>query len=483
MKKIIVVLCILSLFNFPFFVSCKKGEEGITSYNIDCTFSDNKLSGVEKVSFYNDTENSFKTLKFNLFMNAFRKDAKYSAIDEKEKAKCFYDGENFGGIEINSVSEKDDKLVYSICGEDCNILTVELKNEIFPTESVEIVIEFITVLPRVIARSGINNKTVNLGNFYPILCGIENDGFYECVYYTNGDPFFSDVANYNVSITLDEKYIVASSGKITGSKNQKGLNTYFYEIKKARSFCMVLSTEFDMLSDNSLGVEINYYYIDDLKPKQSLETAVKSIKTFNELFGEYPYQTFSVVETPFNEGGMEYPALVYISSFLDESSYSEVIVHETAHQWWQSVVGNNEIKYGFLDEGLAEYSVVLFYENNPEYKIKRQTLIASSEQTYKIFCSVFDRLYKKVDTTMLRSINEYNSEYEYVNIAYIKGCLMHEYLRNGIGDEKYFNGLKDYYKDYMYKNCMPYDLVGAFEKQGVNVSGFFESFFNGSVII
>ena len=189
------------------------------------------------------------------------------------------------------------------------------------------------------------------------------------------------------------------------------------------------------------------------------------------------------METPFNEGGMEYPALVYISSSLEEKAYNEVIIHETAHQWWQSVVGNNEIKYGFLDEGLAEYSVIIFYENNSEYNIKREDLISSTEKTYRLFCSVFDRLYNKVDTTMFRELKDYKGEYEYVNIAYIKGCLMHEYLRKGIGDKKYFKGLQDYYSEYKFKNATPYDFVGVFEKQGLDVSGFFDSFFNGSVII
>ena len=101
---------------------------------------------------------------------------------------------------------------------------------------------------------------------------------------------------------------------------------------------------------------------------------------------------------------MEHPALVMISDNLEQSAYLEVVAHETAHQWWQGVVGNNEIEYGFLDEGLAEYSVVLFYENYPEYNLKRQDLIESSENTYKIFCTVSDKVFGKVNTVMKRSL-------------------------------------------------------------------------------
>jgi aminopeptidase N len=207
------------------------------------------------------------------------------------------------------------------------------------------------------------------------------------------------------------------------------------------------------------------------------------MKLFNEKFGDYPYDTYSVVQTKFVQGGMEFPSLVMISDSLEKEAYIEVIVHETAHQWWQTVVGNNEIEYGFLDEGLAEYSVVVFYENYPEYGMEREKLIAASEKTYKLYCSVFDKLFGKVDTKMVRRLNEFKGEYEYVNLAYVKPCIMYEYLRKTIGDEAFFKGLKRYYESYKFKNATPYDVVGIYEKQGKDTNGFFQSFFDGKVII
>jgi aminopeptidase N len=180
---------------------------------------------------------------------------------------------------------------------------------------------------------------------------------------------------------------------------------------------------------------------------------------------------------------MEFPALVMISDDLEELAYGEVIVHETAHQWWQTVVGNNEIEYGFLDEGLAEYSVVLFYENHPEYNLKRENMVKSAQDTFKIFCTVSDKLFGKVDTSMLRSLKDFGSEYEYVNMAYIKPCIMYDTLRTTIGDERFFGGLKRYFKEYKFKNATPDDLVGVFEKIGADSNGFFKSCFNGTAII
>jgi aminopeptidase N len=60
---------------------------------------------------------------------------------------------------------------------------------------------------------------------------------------------------------------------------------------------------------------------------------------------------------------------------------------------------------------------------------------------------------------------------------------MYDYLRKTIGEDKFFKGLIRYYDQYKFLNATPYDLVGSFEKVGADVNGFFESFYNGKVII
>ena len=88
-----------------------------------------------------------------------------------------------------------------------------------------------------------------------------------------------------------------------------------------------------------------------------------------------------------------------------------------------------------------------------------------------------------MNTVMLRSLKDFNSEYEYVNMAYIKPCIMYDYIRTTIGDQKFFSALARYYEEYSFKNAKPDDIVGVFEKTGADTNGFFESFYNGKAII
>lgn len=486
MRKISLslILSISLLLSALCFNGCgQKQNKDISNYQITASLEDNKITGNVKLDFYNPTDNAFKELKFNLFANAYRKDAKYSPISAGRHYQCYYEGESYGGIEIISVKDDSATLEYSIKGVDKNVLVVNLSEEVFPGERTIVEIDYVITLANVISRTGITPKTINLANFYPILCGIDDQGFYECVYYSTGDPYFSDVSNYTVTFSYPEEYVVASSGVVKESKVENGIAKTTYSINSARSFCMAISKDYEVISDNSLGIMVNYYYYNDSNPKEMLDTAVKSVKYFSNTFGEYPYPSYSVCKTPFDQGGMEFPAITYISDALENKAFKEVIVHETAHQWWQTGVGNNEIEYGFLDEGLAEYSVVLFYENHPEYGFEREVLVKSSEKTYKTFCSVYDKLFGEVNTVMIRSLKDFSSEYEYVNVAYVKPCIMYDCLRKTVGEERFFGALKRYYKEYCFKNASPYDLISAFDKEGCDSEGYFESFFNGSVIL
>lgn len=161
-----------------------------------------------------------------------------------------------------------------------------------------------------------------------------------------------------------------------------------------------------------------------------------------------------------------------------------MIIHETAHQWWYGVVGNNEFKDPWLDEGLTEYSTVLFYEENPQYNQNRATLISNASQTYNFFIDVYSQVYGSVDKSMNRNLKEYKTEPEYVYITYVKGMLMFDSVRECVGKNKFIKALKRYYKDNKYKNTTPEKLISTFEKScGTKLKNYFQSWLSGKEII
>ena len=87
------------------------------------------------------------------------------------------------------------------------------------------------------------------------------------------------------------------------------------------------------------------------------------MRLFNSLFGPYPYTELDVVQTPTTAGGIEYPGVFVVGyDAWDQISdrFLFVVVHETAHQWWYSLVGNDQTLDPWMDEALAQFAVALF---------------------------------------------------------------------------------------------------------------------------
>ena len=504
-SKIMIAICIISaiILIVVLFSGCTSNTESIsenlTKYNLNLEFFDeNKtLTCKETVSYINNSDTTLDFVMFHLYPNAFREGAKISPVSLTNEHKAYPNGKSYGKIDITEVKisgadcplklneDEIESPSYQITGEDENILKVNFKNQLFPNERIEIEICFNLTLPNINHRFGYGNDTVNLGNFYPIACVYENGEFQTDLYHYNGDPFYSEMANYEVSFTYPSSYKIATSGKIYETMTNEKNNTSKMSANCVRDFAIVLSDKFEVVSSSIDDIEIFYYYFSDKKPEKSLETAVKSIKTFSELIGKYPYKTLSVVEANFVHGGMEYPNLIYISNDItDHATYEQVIVHETAHQWWYNLVGNSEYDHGWLDEGLTEYTTALFYELNPEYNVSKDQIIKNAYSNYQLFVEVYGGVYGEVDTSMNRPLNEFKTEPEYVYLTYVKGMMLFDTLNEILGDEKFEKCLKKYFEENKFKIAKPEDMISAFESaSNMKLENIFNAWTEGKVVI
>ena len=83
---------------------------------------------------------------------------------------------------------------------------------------------------------------------------------------------------------------------------------------------------------------------------------------------------------------------------------------------------------------------------------------------------------------MLRPLNEFDTEYDYVSNIYTRGTIMFDTLRGEIGKKKLLSVLKAYYKEFAHKNVSSEQFVAFFcKKCGRNMEGFFDSWLNGKV--
>ncbi len=470
---------ILSIFLF----ACGVEQEKNTNfYNLKLAYDsqNNTLSGEMVLDYYNYTGEVLNDVCFHLYPNAFRENSSQSIISLANYNRAYYNGKSYGDIKILSAN-KD----FEFVGEDENILKLKLEEPLNVEEQITLKIEFECVLPEINHRYGVGENTINFGNAYPVLCVYENGEWDMNGYNSNGDPFYSEMSNYQVQILFNDIYKIASSGELCNEYIEGENRIVDIKAENVRDFVFVLSEKFQVIEQKYEDITVKYYYYQDEKPDESLNTSVLALKTFTELFGEYPYKNLCVVEASFVHGGMEFPNLVFISDSLNSyETYTTVIIHEIAHQWWYGVVGNDQYNHAFLDEGLAEFSTALFYEKNPKYNISRSEITLRNQSNYNIFQKVYVDVLGSIDTSFIRPLDEFNNEQEYVYTTYVKAYLMHDSLFELLGEKKYIKCLKEYYE--MCKNdiATPDDLIKAFEKgSGKKLENYFYSWFEGNVVI
>ena len=482
---------LLLLMPLVFLVGCSKNDinsisKDLDTYTMNITYNDDHTIDVtQTIDYTNRTEDSLDSIMLHLYPRSFRKDSTSSVVSSLNYSKCYYNGATYGDIEISSLTVDNNAEDIIFAGSDDDILDIQLENSLSPDNNIKISMTYTVTIPNINHRFGYGENTINLGNFYPIVCMYEEGEFVTDGYHYNGDPFYSNIANYNATINADEKYVVTSTGNLSKQSTENSIVTYSANAQAVRDFAIVLSDKFKIVSDTINNITVNYYYYKNQYPSECLQAGIDSVITFNNLFGEYPYSVLNIVETNFVHGGMEYPNLVMISDAVDiQSDYINVIVHEVAHQWWYGLVGNNEYEFGWLDEGLTEYSTLLFYEENPQYNVDTKTLIKNTTNSFVTFVDVYTKVFGEVDTSMNRALDEYNNESEYVYISYVKGMLLFDSLREVLGKDKFISCLQQYFDDNKFGIATPDILISSFEKACKSeLSSFFESWINGKVKI
>jgi hypothetical protein len=90
-----------------------------------------------------------------------------------------------------------------------------------------------------------------------------------------------------------------------------------------------------------------------------LDTAIRTLQDFGTRFGPYPFATYTVVLTPDLKGGIEYPSFVH----QGPDTNARTTTHEIGHQWFYALVGNDQGRDPWLDEGLATWAESRFLNN------------------------------------------------------------------------------------------------------------------------
>ncbi len=316
-------------------------------------------------------------------------------------------------------------------------LRLPLREALAPGKSVALQLQFELHLPEPAGAFGATGRQFNFSDWYPYLPAYDpQQGWLVHQPAYVGEHQAYDVADYHVEWTWADPanaLILAAS-----AAPQEIGGVLHFDLQAARCFALSASEEYEVVSAQEGPWSVRAFVFPEhtAAGQTVVNVAAEALALYDEIFKPYPYDSLTIVEADFFDGletsGLFFLDQAYFDTYVEYPTgwLTTLVAHETSHQWWHTMVGNDQALEPWLDEALATYSERLFYElRHPEW--------------------VEWWWYRRVDIFHPRGmidgrVYDYEDFRDYVDSVYLRGVRFLEAVRTRIGDEAFFAFLKDY---------------------------------------
>jgi hypothetical protein len=444
-----------------------------------------RLKAIEKVIFTNNSALPVNEIFFHIYphrkytQKEIRFMYQYSGYF---KVNLFPEGFQGGDLRINSAQSSGKPLTYIIEGDDQTILKVGLDPGLNPGESREIEIDFTLDIPHCWNRLGYHRDIITLTRWYPILSVLDRSGWHNYPFYIYHQPFFSDAAYYKLELTLPQEQKLACGASLkTETLNPDNTKTLVLEnVAPMRDLGLAISPNFQVFSLNEDNFRINVYYPKgDLNfAREAAGYAASAMKFYGDRFGAYPYKEFTIAPCYLGFGGDQSSGMIFIDirmfrlpGFLYR--YSDFMVsHETGHQWFYNIIGSDEYKEMFLDEGVNSYWLLRHLENKYGYNAMVIDLPKSLGWLVPNFsfrdstASRYIFLAKNgYDRPVIGELSGFKEPSSIFALAYGKGSAVLSMLEAQVGKDVFERFMVRYAREFRFKNASLDDFIRVCQEE------------------
>lgn len=317
---------------------------------------------------------------------------------------------------------------------------------------------------------GESQGIVSLPTFYPVLAVRELHGGtpvwnVDIAPLSFGDVGYIQAGLYQVTATVPSDMVVASTSTVvsrTQSSRLAGWDDLVFVGGPRREFMLIMSPLFQTTSMEACGTRVTSYFLpeDRATGLVALQYAAAALRVYCGRFGLYPFRDMEVVASPTRYFGMEFSGLnlIGVDLYRDKKADLEfLVVHEVAHQWWYSIVGNDQVNAAWLDEGLAEQSAYAYYE--AVYGTDDADWIWDQRWRAPYQYAVEQGL----DTVVSQPLSGFTAV-NYETMVYAKAALFFDSVRQELGDETYYRVLREYMARHRWDLAEPADLLTVAEE-------------------
>ncbi len=467
------------------------GRLPVVKYIIDAhLFPDKRtLKGTEILTWINKSTQRVDNLRFHLYYNGFKnpqttffQESKIYRESQKELSKLKFGGITIEKIRVIGGADSTAKMRF-LSPDDGNpndrtVMHLDLEKPVQHNQAISIKIDFALEIPGIFSRTGAVDDYFFMGQWFPKIGVLQEDGAWNCHQLHNYSEFFADYGDYKVSLTVPGKFVVGATGNlIKNEKNRDGTITYFYEETNIHDFAWTAYPHFKKyvkqikLPGNATETTVELL----LSPHhgEAKERYLNSLEFALDFYAEnifpYPYKKITLVDPPlkgFRSGGMEYPTLITLGyiGYLPQSlnPAEKITVHEVGHQYWYGIVGSDEAGEAWLDEGITTFFEMEildeYFTPGPSFLDLGIIHISAWEYRRANYLSLLP-----VDKIGQAS-GDFMNLSQYANNVYAKAGLLLRSLKNYVGKQKMYDFFKYYAGKYKYKHANGEDFIAAFNE-------------------
>jgi hypothetical protein len=410
-------------------------------YQLSATLNEknNEIIGTEILTYTNNSPDKISFLWMNVDQNLFKNNSRGKAVIPVTGSRNGDKGQIFdGGHKIKSIKV--------IATQNGKTVEKEAKFEIIDTRmqvflpqdlnpnggTIKLKVEFSFISPNFGSdRMGVletkNGKIFTMAQWYPRMCVYDDIKGWNTLPYLGAGEFYLEYGDFDVTINAPANHIVVCSGELvnpsevytseqqkrwaTASQSDKtimirseeevtnsasrptGKSTlnWHFKIKNARDVSWASSAAFIIdaakinLPSGKKSLAISAYPVESSGQdawSRATEYTKSSVENYSKRWFEYPYPAATNVAG--NEGGMEYPGIVFCDWKSKEEDLWTVTDHEFGHGWYPMIVGSNERLFAWMDEGFNTFinSLSSVDFNNGEYKSRPKNMQKMSKSLF-----------------------------------------------------------------------------------------------------
>jgi hypothetical protein len=489
--------------------------EQYASYRLEAELNPvlKRITGRGRVVYFNRSPDTLPVIYVQAYQNLFRPDAKRNQQTPKLGGIDF-DKVMVGGKTLSEVA-KPGEPGYTVTG---TIMEIRLPTALAPRDS--LVMDFdwqFRLQSETAPRGGQDGEVWFVSYWYPQLVVYDDlDGWATDQYLGRGE-FYMGYADYDVRLTVPAGWLVEATGELANPAEvlssqtrarldsarsgpgivhvvtekdkadsvatERGTNgklTWHWTARNVRDFVWGTSPRYlwdaaRALTDSTNGQVTSSLVSTFYRPEgvrsywdEAARYGRHAVEFFSRKLWPYPYPHMTPMDGPDGCGGMEYPMITCIGGTYDSLTMYEVVSHEIGHMWFPMMVGSDEKRYAWMDEGFTQYdqsqAMADFFKGFDDEARNRDYYLRGTEGGY--------------EEEIMKPADKFTNDAAYGVAAYWKPATVLVALREILGREAFEKAFREYGRRWSGKHPTPWDFWNTFDDvTGQDLSWFWREWF------